>query len=253
MKLVVGILFVLGAAYAEDPPAPTPATCEVPWPEYGRWTDCVPETIKNEGEECNFEHQYGHECVYEDGPIACNNKGNFERDRLGPNKCTLIRHPANGGGCARHDFDDNVCKVTEGCKWNPTRSWCEVVCPQAGCGVELHRRDDSCMFNCPLHNATECSSWQAGCGCIQDDGVYPDCESWCTNLNENKFHWLPSRSIASESYRNFADTYDDSKHSVQMKVKDSFAFENDEGYDPYKLCKDACFQRGICVSPKVQV
>ena len=41
--------------------------------------------------------------------------------------------------------------------------------------------------------------------------------------------------------------------AVNMAVKDAMAVTNEQGYDPLKLCQDACFQRGVCISPKVVV
>lgn len=262
IRVSVGFLLVASvysAALKYDaesmvPEAPTPSKCMVPWPAHGRWTDCTPETKINEGSTCNFEHHFGYKCTYEDGPLPCDKRGNFEKDAKGPNICNVIPFPENGKGCAIYDFDDEACRTMEGCKWSATNSWCEIVCRTTGCGVELHRRDDACFFNCPFHNATACAPWQAGCSCIQDTEI-TDCEEWCRDTNENMFVWLPKASTASESYKNSPDDIASNnlnkKFSKQMTVAASFLHLNDYGSSVHQMCKDACFQRGVCDSPKV--
>jgi hypothetical protein len=238
----------LSSAYV--PPAPTPATCIVPWPTSGRWLDCIPETYRTEGQSCTFEHQFGMKCVYEDGPIMCNDKGKFERNDKNANTCTKIPYPVDLQGCARFDLDDSKCKLTEGCSW--ANSVCSIVCRQVGCGVELHRLNTDCQFNCPLHNATECSSWQAGCACIQDTKNV-GCTGWCTQTNAEKFTWLPTKGTSAESYKAAGEAEDGIQISAQMTVGDAMRVKNDDGYDGITLCQDACFQRGVCISEKVSL
>lgn len=235
------------------PLAPTPATCVVPWLDSGRWLDCTSEVSKMEGEVCTFEHQFGMECKYPDGPIPCSKNNLFEIDKQGEVVCTKIHHPKDGRGCARFDVDPNTCKLTEGCHWS-SRSWCEISCRSVeGCGVELHRRNVQCATNCPLGNASKCQSWQAGCACIQDTSTI-DCESWCQLDNAEEFVWLNHTSYQAANHeRTFlkeAHTRGFKSTKRGMRVGDALDTE-DATYDPIRLCQDACFMRGICVSPNV--
>lgn len=257
IRTAVGFLLVVCAysiAIEDSVVAPTPATCVVPWPKNGRWVNCIPETKVNEGDLCQFEHQFGYKCTYPDGDITCDNRGNFEQDNKGPLECNLIPHPEDGKGCARYDFDSVACKLVEGCVWSVERSWCETACRKTGCGVELHRRSNDCQFNCPLHNASQCGPWQAGCGCIQDTDTV-DCESWCQDTNQEKFHWLPKPSTPSDSYLYASDNVATatSKNSIQMTVSDALKMTNELGSDPISMCKDSCQQRGVCIAPKYEV
>lgn len=235
------------------PISPTPSTCKVPKPinNKGRWTDCTPETDKPEGTECTFEKPFNFKCVY-DGKIKCNSKGKFEEDddngkSKGVNHCTLIPHPPDLLGCARHDRDFQQCTATEGCNWDGERSWCTINCRKVSCGTEFHRRDTACQFNCPLQNATECASWQAGCGCIQDTEA-KSCSSWCQNTNNAEFVWLSSASTDA-----LAPAPKALKMSVASVLTSGSKYTNEDGYAPLQLCLDACFQRGVCISPKVTV
>lgn len=249
-----GLIGLSRSEFVSSAPPPTgePAKCEIPWPTFGRWTDCIPETFKTQGEKCTFEKPFGMDCTYPSGPLECNRGGKFETydengKSNGPNMCTLIPRPKDGLGCARHDQNSDECTSTEGCHWDGERSWCGLNCRKVGCGVELHRRDVQCMFNCPLRNATECTSWQAGCACIQDSNI-KDCATWCQTTNEELFTWLPTHQTAANSYQST-----NAVRAKLLKVSESFNEKNDELYDPIQLCKDACSQRGMCISPKVQV
>jgi len=236
------------------PVAPTASTCEVPWPVNGMgyWTDCIPETHKAEGESCTYEKPFNYDCVYDSGAIACNALGKFEEldangKSRGPNYCTKIPHPADGQGCARHDRDYAMCTNTEGCHWDGERSWCAINCRKVSCGTEFHRRDVSCQFNCPLHNITECTPWQAGCGCIQDTAI-KDCGAWCMDNNDAEFIWLPTATMSSQTIDSSLPV-----RAVKMTVASSLTKTNEAGYDAFNLCKDACFQRGVCISPKAVI
>lgn len=220
-------------------PAPTPTKCTVPWPVQGRWTDCIPETTKEIGEECTWEHEFGHECKYEDGPIACNTEGQFERTSKGPQQCTKMKHPVDRMGCARFDLSGaEMCRSVEGCSFNGEKQFCETACRGGtGCGVELHRRDAACYFNCPLRDAHACAAWQAGCTCIQDT-LKADCDSWCGMENEETFIWLEAEDSISMVKRTVMET---------LSVDTSTSL----GYDPIQLCRDGCFSRGVCISAPV--
>lgn len=236
------------------PIAPTPSTCQVPWPinNHGRWTNCTAETTEPQGESCDFEKPFNFKCVYEDGPIECNKYGKFEKmdengKSKGVNHCTLIPHPPDLLGCARHDRNFQECTSTEGCNWDGERSWCTINCRKVSCGTEFHRRDTSCQFNCPLQNATECASWQAGCGCIQDTED-KSCSAWCQNTNTADFVWLANANTDS-----LAPAPETKKMSVGTVMENKAPWTNEGGYSNIQLCLDACFQRGVCISPKVTV
>lgn len=221
-----------------------PPRCVVPNPSNGVWTNCMLDTWWDPGDTCEWKHEFGFECRYPDGPIACNggngdNEGKFDNG-LGEQICTKIKHPKDGLGCARFDFKFQECLLMEGCQWSD-KMWCQQVCRGTpGCGVELHRRDDDCQFNCPLQFPNEitsaintgfCGAWQAGCACIQDSPLI-DCASWCRMTNLEAFPWLVHRHGPSE----------DSTTVAEALMSPS------GGYDPIRLCQDACFSRGVCVS-----
>lgn len=211
--------------------------CLVPYPEQGSWTDCFPGQWRDKGETCDWVHEFGHTCKYDDGPIPCDLLGTFEKDRLGPQKCTKLKAPRDKLGCARFDMDQHTCVNTEGCDWDDRSFWCQIACRATPvCGVELHRKDLSCMFNCPLDNPTICHAWQAGCNCIQDTTII-ECGEWCMENNGETFNWL--------KHRQSRDL------SGVITVGDALAFAQTDagGYDPLTLCRDACFSRGVCVSP----